>query len=145
VLKLDRCCQSSRWFFVDSGGSICSFLGEGILDFGSPCQPGSRFPAFISVSNQLTPSSLKLAWQSYSSRILMTRSTLSHLYHQYAAQHWVDHAQFENVSLRVEDGMRRLFDPSKPYFAGWLKSHNMDKCGFPFFPLCSPNTRSITP
>ena len=28
----------------------------------------------------------------------------------YAAQHWVDHAQFEGVSLRVEDGMQRLFD-----------------------------------
>ncbi|KAN0136077.1 Ankyrin repeat-containing domain protein [Lactarius tabidus] len=47
--------------------------------------------------------------------------------HQYAARHWVDHARFENVSLLVEDGMRRLFDPSKPYLAGWLQSHNMDK------------------
>jgi hypothetical protein len=47
--------------------------------------------------------------------------------HQYAARHWVDHAQFENVSLLVEDGMRRLFDPSKPYLAGWLQLHNMDK------------------
>ena len=45
----------------------------------------------------------------------------------YAAEKWVEHAQFENVSLRVEDGMRRLFDPTNPYFAGWLKSHIIDE------------------
>jgi ankyrin repeat protein len=54
--------------------------------------------------------------------------------HQYAAEHWVDHAQFENVSLLVEDGMRRLFDPSKPYLAGWLQSHNMDEGWYSFLP-----------
>ena len=47
--------------------------------------------------------------------------------YNYAAQHWVGHSQFENVSSRVEDGMRRLFDPLKPRFAAWLKSHNMDE------------------
>ncbi len=46
---------------------------------------------------------------------------------EYAARHWVGHAQFENVSLRVEDGMRRLFDPAKPYFAAWVKSYIIDK------------------
>ncbi|KAI9436849.1 hypothetical protein H4582DRAFT_2058339 [Lactarius indigo] len=45
----------------------------------------------------------------------------------YAARHWVDHAQFENVSLVVEYGMRHLFDPTKPYFAAWLKSFNIDR------------------
>jgi hypothetical protein len=45
---------------------------------------------------------------------------------EYAAQHWVDHAQFGEVSLRVEDGMQRLFDQSKPYFAAWLKTHDID-------------------
>jgi ankyrin repeat protein len=44
----------------------------------------------------------------------------------YAAQHWVDHAHFGNVSLRVEDGMRRLFDPAKPYFTAWLNSYDPD-------------------
>ncbi|KAH9069464.1 hypothetical protein EDB83DRAFT_436884, partial [Lactarius deliciosus] len=45
----------------------------------------------------------------------------------YAARHWVDHAQFESVSLHVEDGMRSLFDPTEPYFPAWLKSFNIDK------------------
>ena len=31
---------------------------------------------------------------------------------EYAAQHWVDHAQFENVSLRVRGGMDDLTVPS---------------------------------
>jgi ankyrin repeat protein len=45
----------------------------------------------------------------------------------YAAQHWVEHAQFEDVSLRVQDGMDGLFDGSKPYFAAWLRVHDVDE------------------
>ena len=45
----------------------------------------------------------------------------------YAAEHWVEHAQFENVSSRVGDGMDDLFDVSKPHFAAWLRVHDIDK------------------
>jgi ankyrin repeat protein len=38
----------------------------------------------------------------------------------YAAEHWVDHARFENVSANAEEGMKRLFDPSKPHLGIWL-------------------------
>ena len=37
----------------------------------------------------------------------------------YAALHWVDHALVENVSRNIQDGMKRLFDSSKPYFVVW--------------------------
>jgi hypothetical protein len=36
---------------------------------------------------------------------------------EYAAKNWVDHAQFEDVSRNVEDGMKQLFDPRKPHLA----------------------------
>ena len=39
---------------------------------------------------------------------------------EYAAEHWVDHALFENVSPNVQDGMKRLFDPSKCYLSVWV-------------------------
>ncbi len=41
-----------------------------------------------------------------------------------AAEHWADHAQFEDVSRNVEDGMKQLFDPSKPHLAAcvWICS-----------------------
>ena len=45
----------------------------------------------------------------------------------YAAEHWVDHAQFENVSSRVRDAMDDLFDNSKPHFAAWIRVHDCDK------------------
>jgi hypothetical protein len=45
---------------------------------------------------------------------------------KYAAKHWVDHAQFGEVSTRVEDGMQRLFDLSRPHFATWLRLHDID-------------------
>ena len=46
---------------------------------------------------------------------------------EYAAEYWVDHAQFGKVSSRVRNGMDELFDISKPYFAAWLRVHNIDK------------------
>ncbi|KAH9069622.1 ankyrin repeat-containing domain protein [Lactarius deliciosus] len=52
---------------------------------------------------------------------------------EYAAQHWVVHAQFENVSLCIEDGMEHLFDPTRTYFAAWLKSFNIDNKWHAFY------------
>ena len=46
---------------------------------------------------------------------------------KYAAQHWVDHAQFDKVSSRVQRGMDDLFDISKPHFAAWLQVHDSDQ------------------
>ena len=46
--------------------------------------------------------------------------------YEYAAQHWVYHAKAGNVSLHIEYGMRRLFDPAKPYFTAWLNSYDPD-------------------
>jgi len=45
----------------------------------------------------------------------------------YAAQHWIDHARFENVSSEIEDGMACLFDKDKPYFATWIWVYDIDK------------------
>jgi ankyrin repeat protein len=45
---------------------------------------------------------------------------------RYAAEHWVCHAQFENVSSHIREGMEQLFDPDKPHFAAWLQAHNVD-------------------
>ena len=53
---------------------------------------------------------------------------------KYAAEHWVDHAQFEEVSSRIRDGMNDLFDSSKPHFAAWLKVHDIDKRWYAFTP-----------
>jgi ankyrin repeat protein len=44
---------------------------------------------------------------------------------KYAAMHWVKHSQFE-VSTHLQVGMRRLFDPAKPYFEAWLKLYAND-------------------
>jgi ankyrin repeat protein len=45
---------------------------------------------------------------------------------EYAAKHWVTHAQFEDVASHVKDGMETLFDCDKPHFATWLRIYNMD-------------------
>ena len=46
---------------------------------------------------------------------------------EYAARHWVEHAQFESVSSRVWDGLVDLFDASKPHFEAWLQVYDMDE------------------
>jgi ankyrin repeat protein len=39
---------------------------------------------------------------------------------RYAAKYWMDHARFENVLPSVLDGMKVLFDPSKPHLTIWV-------------------------
>ena len=46
---------------------------------------------------------------------------------KYAAEHWVNHAQFEKVSSRIREGMDDIFDSSKPHFAAWLRVHDIDE------------------
>ena len=43
---------------------------------------------------------------------------------QYAAAHWVGHAQLEDVSRNMEDGIKQLFDPNKPHFANFIWIHD---------------------
>jgi hypothetical protein len=38
----------------------------------------------------------------------------------YAAQHWTDHAKFEDVALQIQDSMELLFNPKEPYFRAWI-------------------------
>lgn len=46
---------------------------------------------------------------------------------QYAARHWVGHAQVGHVASHIHGhGMISLFDLDKPYFAAWVKLHNVD-------------------
>jgi ankyrin repeat protein len=45
----------------------------------------------------------------------------------YAAQHWVYHAKFENVSPQVQKSMECLFDPGQPHFAVWVRAYNIDR------------------
>ena len=45
---------------------------------------------------------------------------------QYAAQHWTTHAQSGEVSSRLHNGMKHLFDANKPYFKVWLKLCDID-------------------
>jgi ankyrin repeat protein len=39
---------------------------------------------------------------------------------EYAAQHWVTHAQFEDVATHVMDGIESLLDIDEPHFSEWL-------------------------
>ena len=46
---------------------------------------------------------------------------------EYAAKHWVTHAQFEDVASRMKDGMLTLFDCDKPHFAAWVRIYDIDE------------------
>ena len=45
---------------------------------------------------------------------------------RYAAEHWVTHAQFEDVSSHIREGMQILFDPDKQYFSAWIRIYDID-------------------
>src|SRR6266404_7970470 len=44
----------------------------------------------------------------------------------YAAQHWVTHAQFQDVASHVLNGMKSLFDLDKPHFKAWISLYDVD-------------------
>jgi len=44
----------------------------------------------------------------------------------YAAQHWVDHAKYEDVASRIQHAMEELFNPRKPYLAAWVWIHDVE-------------------
>jgi hypothetical protein len=123
---------------VDAVLSTCSTLLAIVNDQGSPVIQFSHF----SVKEFLTSTRLAKATDIISRRyhvsmtpahtlvaqaslgILLsldkdvTRDSLEDFpFAEYAAEHWVDHAQFKDVSRHVEDGLRRLFDPNKPHLA----------------------------
>jgi ankyrin repeat protein len=45
----------------------------------------------------------------------------------YAAQHWIDHATFGDMTSQVEGAIQRLFDPNEPYLGAWTWIYNMDR------------------
>ncbi|KAH8978398.1 ankyrin repeat-containing domain protein [Lactarius akahatsu] len=49
---------------------------------------------------------------------------------EYAAEHWVSHAQVGSVSSRVMDKMKILFDSDKPHFAAWVRIYDLDNQPF---------------
>ena len=77
-----------------------------------------------------------------SGHIILTQACLSVLLHlddhtdkesandfplvEYAARHWVEHAQFRDVASYLKTGVETLFDADKPHFTAWLRIYNMD-------------------
>ena len=123
---------------VDAVLSTCSTLLAIVNDEGSPIIQFSHF----SVKEFLTSTRLAEAPDNISRRYhvsmtpahtLVAQACLGILLHldkdvtrdsvedfplaEYAAEHWLDHVRFEDVSGHVEDGMKHLFDPSKPHLA----------------------------
>ena len=45
---------------------------------------------------------------------------------EYAAEHWVGHARIENVASKVQEGTKRLFDPSKSHFLVWVWIYDLE-------------------
>jgi hypothetical protein len=42
----------------------------------------------------------------------------------YAAEHWVEHAKYEDVASRVQGFMEELFNPKKRHLAAWISIHD---------------------
>jgi len=45
---------------------------------------------------------------------------------KYAAEHWVFHAQYKDVSTHLRKGMEALFNPDKPHFSAWRQLHDIN-------------------
>ncbi|KAH9176597.1 ankyrin repeat-containing domain protein [Lactarius sanguifluus] len=66
----------------------------------------------------------------------------------YAAQYWIDHAKSGNASLHAQVAVRRVFDPTEPYFStwDWLRGNDMSRESIsetPPTPRISPLHRAV--
>ena len=48
---------------------------------------------------------------------------------EYAAEYWVGHARIEDVSSKLQDGMKRLFDPGKSHISVWVWIYDLEYGG----------------
>ena len=62
---------------------------------------------------------------------------------KYAAKHWVDHAQFKDVSSRIQDAMKYFFDADKPHFAAWDEVHDVDNITWFAFSCVEPRGQPL--
>ena len=53
---------------------------------------------------------------------------------KYAAQHWFDHARFENVVSCIRDAMEYFFDADKPHWEAWCQVQMVDESWDEFRP-----------
>ncbi len=63
----------------------------------------------------------------------------------YAARHWVDHAQFRNVSSHIGEVMKRLFNPAKPHFVAWVWQYDIDRYWAERMPTMHPTEPEAVP
>ena len=119
----------------DWGGPVVQFAHFSVKEFLTSKRLAnlkadiSRFHIQLeSAHTVLTQACLATLLHSDWNHLAKNRPPLSH----YASRYWVDHAQFKNVSSRVEDGMRRLFDPTNLYFTAWLNSYDLDREWYTF-------------
>ena len=56
----------------------------------------------------------------------MRDNTLGNPLTKYAARHWVDHAQFEGVSSRIQDVMEYFFDADRLHWVAWRRVYDID-------------------
>ena len=75
------------------------------------------------------------------------RTPKDHPLARYAAQHWTTHAQFEDVSSRLRQGMEYLFDPDRPHFEVWRKLYDKDTIvsGTTFYLFAEPSKYTAAP
>ena len=63
----------------------------------------------------------------------------------YAAQHWVDHGRFENVSSTIQVAMKHLFNPDRPHFSTWVWIYDIDDPWRGKAPTSHPERPQATP
>jgi ankyrin repeat protein len=63
----------------------------------------------------------------------------------YAAQYWVNHAQFEKVAPRIRDSMEYFFDADKPHWPAWCRVQRIDRKWLWFDPEESEDAPDVFP
>src|SRR6266852_7113001 len=74
------------------------------------------------------------------------RNTIAHFpLAPYAAQYWVDHVKFRNVSSQIQEAMEGLFNPAMPHFAAWVWLCDIDRHWMQSMSTIRPTQPEVSP
>ena len=122
MLQFDLHCRIKRV----TRCAIRTFLGQGILDLDSARHLKWRYFAISYLSRACAYDPCVGTLLRSDDPIEQNGVKNSSQLAEYAAEHWVTHAKYENVSSFLRKEMEYLFDLDKPYFTAWQQLHDID-------------------
>jgi hypothetical protein len=121
VLQFNRHCRHRPF----PGRAVLTFFRQKVFDLGTPRYFKPRYHIVLERAHTIMAQACVSVLLQLDDCNVQNDVEENAPLARYAAEHWVNHAPFEDVGSRIK-GMQYLFDLDKPYFAAWRELYDID-------------------